>query len=95
VKLMDYGRWRDQDQVIASGIVEGAARYAVGKRLDNGGMRWVEERAEAILLLRCIEVNGDLRDFTRWSQEQRSQELDRGHVVQIRSKTPTQLSQAA
>ena len=40
VKLMDYGRWRDQDLVIASGIVEGAARYVVGERLANGGMRW-------------------------------------------------------
>jgi hypothetical protein len=95
VKLMDYGRWRDQDLVIASGIVEGAARYVVGERLDNAGMRWVEERAEAILLLRCIEVNGDWRDFTRWSQKQRSQELGRGHVVRIRSKTPTQLPLAA
>jgi hypothetical protein len=95
VKLMDYGRWRDQDLVIASGIVEGAARYVVGERLDNGGMRWIEERAEAVLLLRCIEVNGDWQDFTRWSQEQRSQELGRGDVVQIRSKTPTQLPQAA
>ena len=40
-------------------MVEGAARYVVGERLDNSGMRWIEERAEAVLLLRCIEVNGD------------------------------------
>jgi hypothetical protein len=95
VKLMDYGRWRKEDLVIATGVVEGAARYVVGERLDNSGMRWIEERAEAVLLLRCIEVNGDWEDFTRWSQEQRSRELDRGQVVQIRSKTPTQLPQAA
>jgi hypothetical protein len=95
VKLMDYGRWRDQDLVIASGIVEGAARYVVGERLDNGGMRWVEERAEAVLLLRCIEVNGDWDEFTRWSQEQRSQELGCGQVVRIRSKIPTQFPQVA
>jgi hypothetical protein len=95
VKLMDYGRWRKEDLVIASGVVEGAARYVVGERLDNSGMRWIEERAEAILLLRCIEVNGDWEDFMRRSQEQRSQELDRGQVVQIRSKTSTQLPRAA
>jgi hypothetical protein len=95
VKLMDYGRWRKEDLVIATGVVEGAARYVVGERLDNSGMRWIEERAEAVLLLRCIEVNGDWEDFTRWSQEQRSQELGRGQVVQIRSKTSTQLPQAA
>jgi hypothetical protein len=95
VKLMDYGRLRKEDLVIASGVVEGAARYVVGERLDNSGMRWIEERAEAVLLLRCIEVNGDWEAFMRWSQERRNQELERGEVVQIRSKTPTQLPEAA
>jgi hypothetical protein len=95
VKLMDYGRLRAEDLVIASGVVEGAARYVVGERLDNSGMRWIEERAEAVLLLRCIEVNGDWEAFMKWSQEQRNQELERGQVVQIRSKTPTQLPEAA
>jgi hypothetical protein len=95
VKLMDYGSWRAGDLVIASGVVEGAARYVVGERLDNSGMRWVEERAEAVLLLRCIEVNGEWEEFVKWSQAQRSQELSRGEVVQIRSKTPIQLPVAA
>jgi hypothetical protein len=95
VKLMDYGRLREEDMVIASGVVEGAARYVVGERLDNSGMRWIEERAEAVLLLRCIEVNGDWDAFMKWSQEQRNQDLKRGQVVQIRSRTPTQLPKAA
>jgi hypothetical protein len=95
VKLMDYGRLRKEDLVIATGVVEGAARYVVGERLDNSGMRWIEERAEAVLLLRCIEVNGDWESFMRWSQERRHQELERGHVVQIRSRTPIQLPEAA
>jgi hypothetical protein len=95
VKLMDYGRLRKADLVIASGVVEGAARYVVGERLDNSGMRWIEERAEAMLLLRCIEVNGDWEAFMKWSQDQRTQELERGQIVQIRSKTPTQLPEAA
>jgi len=95
VKLMDYGRLRKEDLVIASGVVEGAARYVVGERLDNSGMRWIEERAEAVLLLRCIEVNGDWEAFMEWSQERRTQELERGQIVQIRSKTPTQLPVAA
>jgi hypothetical protein len=95
VKLMDYGRWKAADLVIASRVVEGAARYVVGERLDNSGMRWVEERAEAVLLLRCIEVNGDWEDFMEWSQAERSEQLRRGTVLQIRSKVPTQLPVAA
>ena len=58
VKLMAYGQWREQDLVIASGVVEGAARHVVGERLDNSGMRWIKQRAEAVLLLRCIESTG-------------------------------------
>jgi hypothetical protein len=95
VKLMDYGRLRKGDLVIATGVVEGAARYVVGERLDHSGMRWIEERAEAMLLLRCIEVNGDWDAFMRWSQEQRNRELEGGQVVQIRSKIPVQLPGAA
>ena len=47
VKLMDYGRLRKEDLVIATGVVEGAARYVVGERLDNSGMRWIEESLPA------------------------------------------------
>ena len=95
VRLMDYGRLRKEDLVIASGVVEGAARYVIGERLDNSGMRWIEERAEAVLLLRCIEVNGDWEAFMKWSQERRTQELENGQAVQIRSRRPTQLPEAA
>jgi hypothetical protein len=63
-------------------------------RLNNSGMRWVEERAEAVLPLRCTEVNGDWEEFTRWGHEQRGQGPGRGQVVQIRRKIPTQLPQA-
>ena len=76
-------------------VVEGAARYGVGERLDSSGMRRIEERAEAVLLLRCIEVNGDWEALMRWGQEQRNQELERGKVVRIRGKTPTQLPEVA
>jgi hypothetical protein len=89
--LMQYGRWREQDLVLASGVVEGAARHVIGERLDNSGMRWVVQRAEALLLLRCIEVNGDWDAFFAFSEQQRQQDLRAAKVVQIRSKTPTQL----
>jgi hypothetical protein len=89
--LMQYGTWREQDLVLASGVVEGAARYVIGERLDQSGMRWVVERAEAVLLLRCIEVNGDWDSFFGWSEQQRRGELSAGKAVQIRSRSPTQV----
>jgi hypothetical protein len=93
--LMKYGEWRQQDLVLASGVVEGAARYVIGERLDNSGMRWLVERAEAVLLLRCIEVNGDWDAFFAFSEQQRQAELAQGKVVQIRSRRPTQLPQVS
>jgi hypothetical protein len=60
---MDYKRLREQDLEISSGAVEGAVNYVIAKRFDSGGMRWIKERAEALLQLRCIEVNNDWETF--------------------------------
>ena len=60
---MDYKTLREQDLEIGSGSVEGAVNYVIAKRFDNGGMRWIKERAEALLQLRCIEINGDWDEF--------------------------------
>ena len=54
VRMMRYGTWIKQDLVIASGQVEGAVRYLVGERFDCAGMRWRQDKAEALLHLRCI-----------------------------------------
>lgn len=66
LSMMDYQKLIEEDLVIATGIVEGAARYVVGERMDCSGMRWIPERAEALLRLRCIELNGDWDDFFEW-----------------------------
>lgn len=55
---LDYQRLRKQDLDIGSGAVEGAVRHLVGARLDASGMRWSKGRAEAVLHLRCILLNG-------------------------------------
>jgi hypothetical protein len=55
---MNYKELRALDLEIGSGMVEGAVKNVIGKRCDHGGMRWIKERAEALLQLRCIEING-------------------------------------
>jgi len=62
---IDYGRLRRRDMEISTGPVEGAIKHIIGRRQDHGGMRWIPERAEAVLKLRCIEVMGDWDDFVR------------------------------
>lgn len=63
VAKMDYKALREQDLEISSGAVEGAVNYVIAKRFDSGGMRWIKERSEALLQLRCIEVNDDWDAF--------------------------------
>ena len=60
---INYKELRDQDLEISSGVVEGAVNYVIAKRFDCGGMRWIKERSEALLQLRCIEVNNDWDNF--------------------------------
>jgi hypothetical protein len=55
---MPYHVLRDQDLIIGSGAIEGAVRNLVRMRLDGPGMRWGRGRAECVLLLRCILLNG-------------------------------------
>src|SRR6266446_5146527 len=75
----------EDDMVIASGIVEGAARSVVGERLDWSGMRWIPERAEALLHLRCIELNGDWERFFAWGYHRWLDQMQVGQRVLIRS----------
>jgi hypothetical protein len=63
---MRYHALRRQDLDIGSGIIEGAVRHLVGVRLDGPGMRWSRDRMEAVLLLRCILIDGQWEDFTRF-----------------------------
>ena len=82
VDKMNYKELRERDLEISSGAVEGAVNYVIAKRFDCGGMRWIKERAEHLLQLRCIEVNGDwdafiefVHDRTREQAQQQRKNL--------------------
>src|SRR5713226_5968209 len=86
LSMMAYKDLIEADLVIASGIVEGAARYVVGERLDCSGMRWIPERAEALLHLRCIELNGDWERFFEWGYQRWLDQMRAGQRVVIRAE---------
>ena len=85
LSMMAYKDLIEDDMVIASGLVEGAARYVVGERLDCSGMRWIPERAEALLHLRCIEINGDWERFFAWGYQRWLAQMRVGQRVVIRT----------
>ena len=94
LSMMAYQDLIEADLVIASGIVEGAARYVVGERLDGSGMRWIPERAEALLHLRCIELNGDWERFFAWGYQRWLDQMRAGQRVVIRADHPAALPTA-
>ena len=89
VHLMRYGKLRKQDLEVASGMVEGAVKHVIAKRFDNGSMRWIRERAEALLQLRCIEINGQWSAFVAFVHQrlQQSAEGDAGAVRLLTTET--------
>lgn len=89
--MMRYKNLIDEDLPIATGIIEGAARYVVGERMDCSGMRWIPERAEALLHLRCIELNGDWDHFYEWVYHRWHDKLLRNEKVIVRTNEPISL----
>jgi hypothetical protein len=94
-RMMRYARWMEQDLVIATGQVEGAVRHLVGERLDCSGMRWVRGKAEAVLHLRCIELNGDWERFEAWFHRKTQTRLTKGERHKILTNQPLPLPKAA
>lgn len=93
--MMRYADMIKQDMNVASGVVEGAARYVVGERMDCSGMRWIEGRAEALLHLRCLELNGEWDAFFDWAHQRWQEKLYNKEKVQIRTNEPILLPEAA
>lgn len=90
--MMRYAEWMKKDLVIATGQVEGAVRHLVGERFDCAGMRWIQGKAEALLHLRCIELNGDWLSFVNWFQSHTQTRLKTNHRRKILTNQPLQLT---
>lgn len=95
LSMMRYRDWLELDLVIASGQVEGAVRHVVGERLDCAGMRWTQGKAEPLLQLRCIELNGDWDQFFAWTHQRHHEQLRKRQRLKILTDQPMDLAPAA
>lgn len=93
--MMRYREWKEQDLVIATGQVEGAVRHVVGERFDNAGMRWTVGKAEPLLQLRCIELNGDWDKFIAWTYQHQQAQLYQRQRVRILTDQPMPIARVA
>lgn len=89
---MAYGTYRKLDLEVGTGQVEGAVKYVVAKRCDHGGMRWIRQRAQAVIQLRCIDVNGHWREFVAWALDRmRRGATATGQPARLQTKIPAKL----
>ena len=65
-EYLGYATALEKGWPIATGIIEGAARWLVKDRMDITGARWGLEGAEAILKLRALIASGDFDAYWRF-----------------------------
>jgi hypothetical protein len=66
---MHYARLRRDDLEIGTGVAEGAVRNVLGVRCDGPGMRWSPARAQRLINLRCVLINGQWAAFEKYVAE--------------------------
>jgi len=92
---MRYPYLRQQGLVISSGLIEGTVRHLVGMRLDGPGMRWGKGRAEAVLHLRCVVLNGLWTHFESYLARRASLRLAAQPVPTVPHDAKPQMRKAA
>jgi hypothetical protein len=83
---MRYGEALREGLPIATGVIEGACRHLIRRRLGIGGARWSTAGAEAILLLRATLLSGDFDQYWKFHENQM---FRRAHESKYRGRIPT------
>jgi len=60
---MRYPKFREQHLFVGSGVIEAGCKTVIGARLKRSGMFWTLRGANAILALRCCQMNGEFEDY--------------------------------
>ena len=72
---MRYDVYLSAGDPIATGVIEGACRHVIEDRMEQGGMRWTREGAQAMLNLRAINASDAAEEFGFWRQEEGAQRV--------------------
>ena len=72
---MRYDEYLAKGYPIGSGVAEGACRHLVKDRLEQTGMRWTVEGAQARLHVRALYLNGQCGEFLEYRIEQEQARL--------------------
>lgn len=72
---MRYDEYLAAGYPIGSGVAEGACRHLVKDRMEQTGMRWTVEGAQAMLHVRALYLNGQWEEFLEYRVEQEQTRL--------------------
>jgi hypothetical protein len=60
---MRYPEFRRQHLFVGSGVIEAGCKSVIGSRLKQSGMFWTVRGANAIIALRCCQLNNRFEDY--------------------------------
>ena len=60
---MRYPDFRRQHLFVGSGVMEAGCKTVIGSRLKQSGMFWTLRGANAIIALRCCQLNGRFESY--------------------------------
>jgi hypothetical protein len=60
---MRYPKFRRQHLFVGSGVIEAGCKTVIGARLKRSGMFWTVRGANAIVALRCCQLNGEFENY--------------------------------
>ena len=63
---MRYPKFRAQSLFVGSGVIEAGCKTVIGARLKQSGLFWSVDGANAIIALRCCQLNNRFEDY--WDQ---------------------------
>ena len=72
---MRYDEYLAAGYPIGSGVAEGACRHLVKDRMEQTGMRWTVEGAQAMLHVRALYLNDQWEEFLEHRMEQEQTRL--------------------
>ncbi|MDV7390929.1 ISKra4 family transposase [Arthrospira platensis SPKY1] len=67
---MDYKSYLEKGYPVTSAIVESSCKHLVKDRMEQSGMRWCSEGAQAMMDVRAAKLNGDLPELMSFVDQQ-------------------------
>ena len=60
---MRYPEFRRRHLFVGSGVIEAGCKTVIGSRLKQSGMFWTVTGANAIIALRCCQLNNRMENY--------------------------------